>query len=179
MNREEQVMEIMESLVIATDKDVGEVMAARGHWAEGQSARVNAGKALKKLSELGKIERGDGYFRLRGCRSDFKEHSQLITRHLVQIKKLPIQSIVIREHFIEAVSLRPDSIILLVRDGQACCLVLEVQNHEGEQSIEKKRNVWAHWPEATAYLSKLFDRPVPHFDFVTSEQLTSYLKELI
>ena len=29
-------MSVMESLVIATDKNVGEVMAAKGHWTEGQ-----------------------------------------------------------------------------------------------------------------------------------------------
>ena len=88
MTREEEVMAVMQSLVVATDKDVGEVMAARGHWAEGQSSRVNSAKVLKKLCELGQIERCDGYWRLKGCRSEFKGHSQMLTKALVDILKL-------------------------------------------------------------------------------------------
>lgn len=89
MSKEQEVMDIMEALVIAKDIHVGEVMAARGHWAEGQSARVNSGKVLKKLSEIGKIQRCEGgFWRLPGCRSEFKGHARLLTRALVDILKL-------------------------------------------------------------------------------------------
>ena len=88
MNRETEVMAVMQTLVVATDKDVGEVMAARGYWAEGQSARVNSVKILKKLSELGQVERCDGFWRLRGNRSEHKAHSQMLTRILVDLLKL-------------------------------------------------------------------------------------------
>lgn len=89
MAKEQEVMAIMEALVIATDKDVGQVMAARGHWSEGQSARVNSLKTLKKLVELGKLEKGEeGFYRLPGCRSEFKGHAQALTKALVEILKL-------------------------------------------------------------------------------------------
>ena len=88
MNREQEVTSVMQTLVVATDKDVGEVMAARGHWSAGQSARVNAGKILKKLSELGQIERCEGFWRIHGCRSDFKGHSRMLTRVIVDLIKL-------------------------------------------------------------------------------------------
>jgi hypothetical protein len=57
MAREEEIKGIMEALVIADDKIVGEIMAARGIWGEGQSARVQAAKALKNLADLNQIEK--------------------------------------------------------------------------------------------------------------------------
>ena len=169
----------MDEIKIATDKNIGELLFHYGHFTNKVSARTNAGKILNSLTEQNQMIKGSGYFKTRDCQSQFKEHAQLITNHLVQIKKLPVQSVTIREHFIESVSVRPDAIIVLTRANQACCFVLEILNHEREQSIEKKRNVWKHWPEASAYLSSLFNRPIPHFDFVTSEQLTAYIEEII
>jgi len=169
----------MDEIQIAADKHIGELLLHFGHFTNDVSARTNAGKILNALAETNQLVKGPGYFKTPDCQSQFKEHAQLITNLLVQIKKLTVESVIVREHFIEPVSLRPDAIVLLIRDNQGCCFVLEVLNHEGEQSVEKKRNVWKHWPERTTYLSHLFNRPIPHVDFVTSEQLPLYIKEII
>ncbi len=169
----------MDEIQIASDKHIGELLLHFGHFTTLVSARTNAGKILTALSEQNHLVKGPGYFKTPDSRSEFKEHAQLVTAHLVQIKKLPVDSVIMREHFIEPVSLRPDVLILLTRDTQGCCFVLEVLNHEGAHSVEMKRNVWNHWPERTSYLSRLFHRPVPHVDFVTSEQLPRYIKEIL
>jgi hypothetical protein len=83
--KEAEVMSLMEALVIAKDKHIGEIMAARGHWTAGQSARVNAAKVLKKLSELGRIQRCDGFWRTNECRGEFKKHGELLTQALVEL----------------------------------------------------------------------------------------------
>ncbi len=176
---EPMVKSWMDEIKIASDKHMGELLLHFGHFTNDVSARTNAGKILNALAETNQLVKGPGYFKTPDSRSEFKEHAQLITNHLVQIKKLPVASVIVREHFIEPVSLRPDALILLSRENQGCCFVLEVLNHEGEQSVEKKRNVWRHWPERTAYLSNLFNRSIPHVDFVTSEQLPLYIKEII
>jgi hypothetical protein len=162
MAREDEVMALMESLVIATDKEVGEIMASRGHWGEGQSARVQASKSLKNLIDLSKLERRNGVYRLPGCKSEYKEHAQLLTKSLAQILKLN-PAVVHRELTIPEVGLRPDAICFAIKNQHGLCFVLEVMNNETPEYLKRKINVWNHWKNSKDFLGNLFGYCVPNF----------------
>jgi hypothetical protein len=166
MAREDEVMAVMESLVIATDKEVGEIMASRGYWAEGQSARVQAAKSLKNLTDLSKLERRNGFYRLPGCKSEYQQHAQLITRTLTDILIKYPHSIIFREHSISQIGLRSDAICLITKDDLGCCVILEILVNETEVYLTQKLNAWKQWSGATEYLSGLFGYRVPHFDVI-------------
>lgn len=88
MAHEKTILTIMESLVIADKHVIGDLMAHKGIWKAGTSAVNNSYKALNALVDLGKLERGDGWFRLRGCRSEYREHAQILTKALAEIIKV-------------------------------------------------------------------------------------------
>jgi len=178
MDREQEVMNIMEGLVIAKDKHVGEVMAARGHWTAGQSARVNAGKVLKKLAELGKIERVNGHFRTPGCRSEFKEHSQLLTETLTDLMKI-YEAKILREVWVEKIGLRADAVCLLKKGNRGYAFILEVLNKETPDQVNRnKKRVWDQWPDAKDFLSRLLGHKIPWFDFIVLSQGESILSKI-
>ncbi len=176
---EQEVLGVMEALRIADKHIVGEVMAVKVGWKPGVSATNNAYKALLGLAELGKVEKGSGYFRMPGCKSDYGVHAKLLSRILAEILKLPFGSTIIREHIIPETGLRPDALVLLIQENRALCMVLEVVSHETEQSLQTKRNTWNAWPEACRYLGQLFGTSIAHFDFVRSDEFNSYLKEVV
>jgi len=89
MAHEDKILEIMESLVIADKHVIGDIMAHKGIWNAGTSAVNNSYKALNALVDLGKLEKGNGWFRLKGrCKSEYKEHAQLLTKALAEIIKV-------------------------------------------------------------------------------------------
>lgn len=165
MAREKEVYELMQQLVIVNDIIVGEVMAAKGYWAAGQSARVQAAKALKNLSEEGRLERRDGFYRVPGCKSEWGEHAQFLTKILAEILKKHTAEI-FRETMVYDVGLRADAICMITKDNLGMVLVIEAMNHESTESIKNKETIWNTWPEATGYLSKLFGYRIPHFEFL-------------
>lgn len=179
MAHEQTVMDIMESLGIGTKHQVAEVMAVKVGWKPGPSAINNTYKALARLTQQGKLEQGKGFFRVPSCRSDYSEHAQLLSQCIAEILKLPFQIKVKREHTIQEVGLRPDALMYIQDENRGLCFVLEVINHEPEVSLTTKANVWNQWKDAPRYLSKLFGAPVTHFDFVRSDELGSYLKEMV
>jgi uncharacterized protein YlzI (FlbEa/FlbD family) len=168
MKHLEDVLTVMESLVIATDVIVGEVMAGKTDWSAGQSARVQSKKRLEKLTQMGKLEKGEGYYRLPGCKSEWKEHAQLLTKMIAEILKLPYRTFVLREKPIEEVAMRPDALCLIINGDKAACLVIEVCNNETEDYLKQKVNTWIHWQGAKNYLGKLFGFAVPHFFIAVS-----------
>lgn len=178
MTKEDEVMAVMETLVIAKDKHIGEVMAARGHWTAGQSARVNAGKVLKKLAESGRIERFNGCFRKIGCRSQFKEHSQLLTDALTELLK-NYKAKVAREVWVEKIGLRADAICLLTEGNRGYAFILEILNNESlGQANRNKRRVWEQFPDANSFLSQLLGYKIPWFDFITLEPGESIIAKI-
>ncbi|MHC1743943.1 MAG: hypothetical protein AB9873_13045 [Syntrophobacteraceae bacterium] len=162
------IEEIMRKLVIADKHVIGEIMAGRGVWKAGTSAVNNSYKDLVKLVELGRLEKCDGFFRLVGCRSDYKEHAQLLTQYLANIIK-SYQCVIYREHEVKPISLRSDAIVLLIKENKGRCLVVEVVNQETQQYLNQKREAWK-WDGATEYLSGLFGYRIPYFEFLTSEE---------
>ncbi len=178
MTKEEEVMAVMETLVIAKDKHIGEVMAARGHWTAGQSARVNAGKVLKKLAESGRIERVNGHFRTKGCRSEFKEHSQLLTDALTEVLKT-FEAKAKREVWVEKIGVRADAICMITKANRGYVFILEILRNESlDQANRNKGKVWEQWPDATDFLSRLLGYKIPCFDFITLEQGESIISKI-
>lgn len=166
MEPRDEILSVMEALKIADTKTIGEIMSARGKWKAGNSSTVNSHKALVALAELGKLERGKGFFRV-GTQSEWKEHSKLLTKYLAKILAEYPETIVYREHFIQEVGLRPDA-ICLIRNGQkAACIILEVMLNETDEYLTQKINTWNQWQGATEYLSKLFGYKIPSYQIRT------------
>ncbi len=159
------VSEIVSILKIADSLVIGEILQSKGLYSNLQSARVNAQKKLNELVALGRLERGNGYYRVAGCKSEYLEHSRLITRCLAELFKLPdVKPIIYREHVISEVGLRPDAVCLLIKDNQGYCFILEVLINEPDTYLQQKINTWKHWESAAGYLSKLFRYRIPSFD---------------
>lgn len=178
MGHSETVKGLMGAILIADDKTIGEIMAQRVGWTPGHSSRVQAGKILRGLADLGQLEKGKGFYRFPGCKSEWQEHSKLITENLIKIYQSFDNPIIHREKSIEEVKLRPDAMCFIERDRRGLCFVLEILNQEAPEYLKMKRNVWESWQGATEYLSRLFKVKVKWFDFVTSQELDTYLKEM-
>lgn len=163
---EEAVMRIMNQLVYATKHDVGDLMAHDGIWKAGTSAVNNAYKFLTQLTERGLLEKGEGFFKLKGSKGNHGEHSRLVTAELVKVKKLPYQSIIIREAFIGEKGLIPDAMILTIDGKKAACWILEVMHNETQEYFQQKVNVWAAWEEANCYLSQMFGVKIKSFQLI-------------
>ena len=175
-----QVSEILQSLRIADPITVGEILLAKGLYSTLQSARVNAQKKLNQLVAQGALERGHGFYRALGCKSEYKEHSQLLTKTLAELFKIPAKPIIHREITIPEVGLRPDAICLITKDNQGLCLILECLINETESYYAMKENTWNNWDGATDYLSQLFGYSIPHFELVpiiTVDGFKEFLKE--
>jgi hypothetical protein len=179
-------MEFMNQLVIADKHTIGELMAHKKLWTAGVSAVNNSYKALNTLVDAGRLERGDGYFRLPGCKSEYKEHAQLLTKALTEILKINLQSTIKREITLNEIGLRPDALILLTRDNQSVCFILEVCNNEFPEFLQQKVNAWRQWGGALETLSQFFETKIKAFDIVVSGDITadgtfnlkSYLEEV-
>jgi hypothetical protein len=183
MAYEEEVFSLMSHLVISDKHVISSLMSHR--WQEGASSVNNAYKALTNLVGMGKLEKGDGFFRLHGCKSEYKEHAQLLTQALARIIKLNLPYKIYREHTIQSVSLRPDAIVLIHKKPKGLCFILEVVNYETEEYLTKKINAWAHWEKGLWYLSGLFGIEIPCFDIVVAGtdlkaqfQFKKYLEEV-
>ncbi len=186
MAHENTIYELMKELVIADKHIIGDLMAHRSLWTKGVSAVNNSYKALNLLVDSGKLVKGEGYFKLPDCKSEYKEHSQLLTKALAEIIKLNCQIKIAREHTILEKALRPDSLIFLRRGSEGLCFVLEVCNNETSTYLESKIHTWRLWPEAKDYLSRLFNNKILHYDIVVSGEeipdgafeFNSYLEEV-
>lgn len=163
MAHEETIFNLMQAVQVASKHDVGRYMAAKGYWKEGVSAVNNSYKALNDLTDLGKLERGDGFYRLPGLSTQYHHHARLLTNLLIDCL-IEFDALVFREHSIPQIGLRPDAIILLRKEGKGRCLILEASNHETPEYFRNKVNVWRQWPDATQFLSNLFGYAIPSFE---------------
>lgn len=182
MAYEAEVLAILETLVIADKHVIASLM--RHRWQEGTSSINNAYKALMTLSAAGKIVKGDGYFKLPDCKSEYKEHSQKLTRCIAEILKTKIPSQISREPTIPEIGLRPDCLVYMEKNGKGLCWVLEVCRKEKEEYLIQKITAWKAWDKATEFLSTNFNARIPVFDIVVEGlvvdrtfEFYSYLKE--
>jgi hypothetical protein len=159
-----EISNIIGALRITDALTAGEILHAKGLYSTLQSARVNAQKKLNQLSDLGQIEKCDGFYRMPDCKSEFKEHSKILTKALSLIIISHPEAIIHREPTIKEIALRPDSIVLLKRENMGRCFILEVCNNETEIYLRQKIDVWNTWPQALGYLSNLFGYKIPHFE---------------
>lgn len=173
MAHEETIYEMMQRLVIADKHIVGDIMAKKEIWTTGTSTINNSYKGLNLLVDSGKLIKGDGFYKLPDCKSEYKEHSRLLTKAIAEILKLNYSAEVFREHSIEEKGLRPDAIIFLTRNSKGVCFFLEVCNNETPEYLQAKINTIKHWPEAKEYLSNLFKTKIKEFDIVVSGNLLS------
>lgn len=168
---------LMNLLVIADTKTISELMVHQGFWPNG-NPYANSYKYLRELTQLDKLVKGEGYFKLPTCKSEYAEHAQLLTQALALIIKTHYEPIVFREKTMDVVGIRPDALVLIKNADKGRCFILEVVNNELPMFLEKKKNAWETWQDDLDYLSRLFNYKIPHYDFVTSETLKEYLEAL-
>lgn len=162
MAHEQTVLQIIQELRILTAEQGGRIMSAKGIWASGTSARNNFHKSASSLEE---VEKGEGFFRVKGCRSEFKEHAQMLSECLTELK-CRYDLTVYREHSIKEVGLRPDAICLARKENQGWCFFLEVCHNEPLIYLKQKLSALRSWKGGNRYLSELFGITVPCFDIV-------------
>lgn len=169
MAHEEKVLEIANQLKYFTKHDVGSIMAHRKIWDEGVSAVNNADKSIKNLIP-DYLEKGEGYFKLKGLKGEHNEHSQEITKELIKIIKLNYQTIIHREKLIEEVKLIPDAMICLIDGNRAAIAILEAMRNESPEYFGMKKNVWLNWAGAKEYLSEIFNIKVQSFNIINTAE---------
>jgi len=170
MAHEEMIYGLMESLVIADKHVIGDLMAHKELWTKGVSAVNNSYKALNLLVDSGKLIKGDGFFKLPDCKSEYKEHAQLLTKTLAEILKLNYQTKILREPTLKDVGLRPDAIVFLTNGNKGLCFILEVCNNETPEYLMQKIHTWENWSEAKENLSTLFNNLIKQYDIVVASE---------
>lgn len=173
MAHEEMIYGLIESLVIADKHIIGDIMAHKGLWTKGVSAVNNSYKALNLLVDSGKLVKGENYYKLPDCRSEYKVHSQLLSKALAEIIKLNLESKIFREMSLQEIGLRMDSIILLTRGNESVCFCLEVCNNETESYLASKVNALKNWDGALQTFSLLFETKIKEFDIVVSGDISA------
>lgn len=177
MAHEETVMELMQMLKVADKQAISSIMTARKVWSAGTSSLNNSYRALKNLADLGKLEQGNGWFRIPGCKSQYEQHAKALTKSLTKILILNRLSLIFREVTITEVGLRPDAIVLLINNNQGLCFVYEEVINETEAYYQRKVDTWEHWSGALPYLSQLTGYRIHDFQLV--RQLDNFLKEAL
>lgn len=170
----DKILQIMKTLKVASKHDVAELMT---NWKEGPSRVNNSKKFLDDLP----IEKCDGYFRWPGCKSEYKDHAQALTKALVKILKVNATHHIHREKLIPELGLIPDAICFLTRGEKAICFIYEACLSEKAEYTEMKERAFRDWPQKLSFLSDLFNFPVPHYDFIADRgtELDHYIKEVI
>ena len=180
---EKKIYALMESLKIADKHVIGDLMAHSGIWATGTSAVNNSYKILTNSN----FERGDGWFRVKGCLSEYKPHARGLTAALASIIKLNLNYKILREPTLKNIGLRPDALVHLQKDDKSCLMVLEVCLNELPTFLDQKVHAWQQYDAALEELSTLFQTNIKAYDIVVSGdyipegtfELNSYLKEII
>lgn len=165
----------MKQLQIASAENVSKPMASLGAWTAGPSAVNNTAKELNTGVALGRIEKGRGYYRVPGCRSEWGAHAKKLSAELARILAHFPESEIRREVFVQVLGRRADAILLVRRGNEAACLVFECTNTETAASFTQKAKQWREWPGALQFLSDQFGIKIPSFTVLGSSALDSFL----
>jgi hypothetical protein len=164
----EMVMALFIILHVADKHVIGDLMVHLGaRWTRGPSSSNNSQKWMIKGSELGLLERCNGFFRLPGCRSNYKEHAKLLTWALAEILKFPsTEATIFREHSLP-IGLRPDALIFLRKKSVGRVFYCEIVNNESQNYLNQKFNAFDSWSGSLPYLSNLFGGyKIPHYEYL-------------
>lgn len=171
MEIKEEIRKLVEVLRVANDAVIGETARILFNlkWKEGLSARNQAHKILDELAFTHQIMKGKGFYAVRDYQGSYGQHDIRISHCLSEIIKVNPQCLIHREVAFEP-ALRSDAAVLLRRDGQGLCFILEVLNHEKltPEYTRMKVNTWEHWQGANEALSRLFGYQIRHFSIVIS-----------
>ena len=165
MNKLNTALTVLNYLKISDAKTIGEILHAKGLWGSPHSARVQSQKHLNDLVNFGKIDRGDGFYRTRDCKSNYGEHAKMLTCSLAEILKFPLTTTIYREISVP-IGLRADALILCEKEHKGICFILEVVHTETHEYLKRKVEAWRNWKEARGFLSDLFAVKIPNFGFV-------------
>lgn len=183
MAHEEKIYTLMESLRIADKHIIGDLMAHKGIWTSGTSAVNNSYKILTNSN----FEKGDGWFRVKGCLSEYKSHARALTSALASIIKLNLDYKILREPTLKNIGLRPDSLIMLTKNDKSIVMVLEVCLNELPVFLDQKVHAWQQYDAALEELSTLFQPYIiKYYDIVVlgdyipegTQEFNSYLQEV-
>lgn len=158
----------MNYLKIADAKIIGAILFALGYFSTLHSARVNAQKHLNNLVALGHLVRGDGFYRIPECQSEYGEHARLLTACLAQILSIKDLTTTIHREVSVPIGFRADAVVLCEKDGKGICFVLEVAHNETHDYLRRKVDAYKKWKEAKAFLTQLFNKPIRGYGFVCS-----------
>jgi len=181
MAHEYKVLELLHVLKVADDKTIGEIMASKGIWTAGQSARNQSNRAMRDLADLGKLEKGNGFYRVPGCKSEYSDHSKLLTQSLSKILQIPYNPTIYREHTFEN-GLRSDAVVLLKNGDKGLCFIFEICHTETYSYLKSKHDEWVRWSGAKRALTQLFGVKIPHFGFIVEGKEVGFatpLKEVL
>ena len=165
MAHEELIERTIRNLGKATARQIGEILHAKGLVSSIESGDATCRRVLADLISKGEIKKEGSCYMLPNL-SGFGEHDKKLTEALVKIMKL-WKCYIYREHSIEEVGLRPDAIVIVVKDNKACCIILEVVNTEPDNYLKQKFTTWKGWKNNLSYLSSLTMTEVPFFIFCT------------
>lgn len=164
MDKFKSIQEVASSLGVFSVNLMAEIFSSPPYefWAPGQSAKVNVKKYLDALVEQGKLERCDGFYRVKGSRSEYKDHARKLSECIGEFFKIKKIKVIAKREIPLSNGLRADAVILLIKDIKGLCAVLEVCRKEADQYFQAKLNEWERF-NAHDELARLFGYEIPHY----------------
>jgi hypothetical protein len=119
------------------------------------SSVVQTQKQLNILADTGKLIRGKGWYALPSYRGSNPLHDRLITSVIARLILLKLPISVYREVSFP-IGIRSDIIVLLGKNSQALCVVIEVANNETPEYLNQKITAWKNWAEGGEKCLKVY-----------------------
>lgn len=121
------MLNFIERVSPLTTQHLADYQVLIGEWSvENNNALKLASKHLNKLAKEGKLEKCDGFYRLKGQKTEGGEHALKVTDQLVKIIFKYPDSQVIREPYLPF-GRQPDAAILTTKGEEKTLLFLEVE----------------------------------------------------
>jgi hypothetical protein len=142
----DKIKRLLEILKVADDGLIGHVAADIFglNWRkEGLSRRNNAHKVLDQLAFTNQIQKGKGFYAVKGYQGEYREHDRAVTECIAKIILLKRPVTIHRERPLPN-GLRPDVVGLIGMDGKALAFVLEVCINEADAYLDQKVTTWKH-----------------------------------
>ena len=163
MELSEKIKKLVEVLRVANDDVIGNVARQifNLNWKEGLSARNQAHKILDELALTHQIQKGKGFYAVKGYQGEYKEHDRAISECISKLILLKHPIAIYRETVLSN-AIRPDVMGLIGKDGKGLAFVLECCLSEADSYLEQKAVFWKHHNP----LEEVFKTPIPHFTLV-------------